>query len=52
MRDQEETRQAMLFLGHYDINQIEIFTSSVTKLVLLLEQDHINQADIFNSPHH
>ena len=34
------------------INHIEIFTSSVTKSVLLTRYNHINQADIFASAHH
>ena len=32
--DQQKTRQAMLFLGHYDINQVEMFTTTDAKTVL------------------
>ena len=44
--------QAILFLVHYDVNQVEIFTSSVTKSVLLIGHNYINQVDIFMSAHH
>ena len=33
--DQQETRQAKLFLGHYDIIQGEVCTSSVNNSVLI-----------------
>ena len=42
--DQQESGQAMLFLGYYDINEVEVFKSSATKLVLLIGQKVINQA--------
>ena len=50
--DEQDTKQAMLFPGHYDINPVQIFTSSVTKSVLLIGYSHINQGDIFTSAHH
>ena len=46
--DEQKTGQAILFLGHYDINQIEMFTSC-TKTLLLARHNHINQSGIFTS---
>ena len=39
-----------IFLGHYDINQVEMFTSSDTKMVLSIGHSYINQMGI--SAHH
>ena len=50
--DQQETRQAILFLEQYNINQFEIFTSSVSKLVLFGGHNHINQSDISTLAHY
>ena len=50
--DQQETTQAMLCLGHCDINHIEICTLLVTKSVLLVGHNHINLTDMFTSAHH
>ena len=50
--DQLENIQAMPFIGHYDINQVEIFTSTVTKLVLVIGHNHINQANVFTLVYH
>ena len=47
--DQQKTKQAMLLLGHYDIQQIEVFTLSV---MLLTGHRNINQTNIFTSAHH
>ena len=33
--DQQKTRQVILFLRYYDVNQSEMFTSSHTKILLL-----------------
>ena len=41
--DQQETGQAMSFLRHYDISHVEIFASSITKLVLLIGHNHIDK---------
>ena len=48
-KDQQETRQAIFFLEQYDIKCIELFTSSVTKRVLVVGNNYIYQADIFTS---
>ena len=42
----------MLFLGHYDINQVEMFATSDTKMVLLIGHYYISQTGIFISAHH
>ena len=47
--DQQKTRQAILFLGQHPINQIEMFTSSHTKMLLLIGCSYINEAGIFTS---
>ena len=50
--DQQETGQATLFLGNYEIYQVETITSSGAKSILLIGHNHINQAGIFASAHH
>ena len=50
--DQQETIQTMLFLGYYNITQVEIFSSSVAEVVLLIGQNYINKAGMFTWAHH
>ena len=50
--DQKKTRQAFLFLGLYNINQIKMFTSSPTKTSLLGGHGQINQTDIITQAPH
>ena len=40
--DQHTTGEAMLLLGYYDISQIEMITTSHTKIFLLVAYNHIN----------
>ena len=47
--DQHETGQAMLFLGHHDINQAEIFMSSFIKLVINKKEAHTSSRHIYFS---
>ena len=42
----------MLFLGHYDIKQVEIFTSSITKMELIVGHSYFYEVDIFTLAHH
>ena len=48
-KKKQKNRHAMLLLGLYDINQIEMFTASHTKMILLVECNHNNQGGIFTS---
>ena len=47
--DQQKTGEAELFLGHYDTNQVEMFTSAHTKIMMFMGHRHSNQAGIFAS---
>ena len=49
--DQQETGQAILFLGHCDINQVEMFTTSATRMMLLIGHNYINETGIFTLAH-
>ena len=45
--DQQEVGHAILLLGYHDINQVEIFTLSVTKMELLVAHNNINQVGMY-----
>ena len=49
--DQQKTRQVLLFLGHHNINQVEMFATSDTKTMLLIQHNYIYQRGIFTSTH-
>ena len=44
--------ETLLLLGHCIINQVQMFTSSCTKMLLLLGQEYIYHMTIFTSVHH
>ena len=46
--EQQKSWQPMLFLGHYDINQVEMLTTLDKKMVLLIEHNYVNQTGIFS----
>ena len=44
--------ERLLFQGHCDINQVKMFTTSDTKMVLLTGNIYIHQTAIFTSSYH
>ena len=41
----------MLFVGHYDINLLEMLTTSDKQMALLIGHNYINQTGIFTLAH-
>ena len=42
----------MAFLGPYDITNVEMFTTSDTEMVLLIQHNYINHTGIITSAHY